>query len=253
MDPSEHPQRDRPNAFEHLHAQADDAPRVYRRSPSQPSRFYRHFCVALIFVFAAGYLFANFSGLLHSAAGQVTASRSAAPALPISTNPVPPIYTRDALAAPQPLADCIKPDNIIDEAVATCRYGQYPRATQNTNAQGMVSDSYMAKYKSEQQQPPRTKRITANNVERATVWQWDGKRTYAAEWTINNNRIDGTSVCANYRRGSIEYRECRKGAKVYFREKCREWAQRRDRNGNNASQAAQERFCSASGGFNPLG
>ncbi|MCQ2992816.1 hypothetical protein NLO95_01640 [Pseudomonas syringae] len=45
---------------------------------------------------------------------------------------------------------------------------------------------------------------------------------------------------------------CRKGAKVYFREKCREWGKRRNRDGSDASQAVQERFCSAGDGFNPL-
>ncbi|MDH4609833.1 hypothetical protein E8F12_14910 [Pseudomonas sp. BN102] len=35
-----------------------------------------------------------------------------------------------------------------------------------------------------------------------------------------NNRIDGASVCANHKRGSIDYRECRKGAKQFFKEKC---------------------------------
>ncbi len=254
MEPSESQSRDKYHPFEHLSAPADDAPKAYRRHPSRPSRLYRRLFVPLIFIAAAGYLLMHFSDRLQSVIQQVTAHRNPPPALPASSNPVPPMYTRDALASPKPLADCIKPDNIIDEAVATCRYGQFPRATEDTKAQGMVSASYMAKYKSEQQHPPaRTKRVTAFNIERATVWQWDGKRTYAAEWAINSNRIDGSSVCANYRRGSIEYRECRKGAKVYFREKCREWGKRRDRDGSDASQTVQERFCAAGEGFNPLG
>lgn len=252
MDPSESHSRGKLNPFEHLHAQADDAPRAYRRHPSSLSRTRRRIFVPLVVVFAAGYLLVHFSDLLTRTVSQVTAHHNPVPTLPVSSNPVPPIYTQDALIESKPLADCIKPDNIIDEAVATCRYGQFPRATENPDARGMVSASYMAKYKNDQQQPARTKRVTAFNIERATVWQWDGKRTYAAEWAINNNRIDGTSVCANYRRGSIEHRECRKGAKVYFREKCREWGKRRDRDGSDASQAVQERFCSAGDGFNPL-
>lgn len=235
--------------FDTLRADAEDAPYSHRGRANP----YRRFLAPLIFILAAGYLISQFSDLLYSAARQVTAPRNPAPLLAPNSVPVPPIYTRDALIdAPKPLAECIKPDNIIDEAVATCRYGQFPRAIVDSNAQGMVSTSYMAKYKAEQQ-PARTKRLTAANVERATVWQWDGKRTYAAEWTVNNNRIDGSSVCANYRRGSIEFRECRKGAKVYFREKCREWGKRRDKDGSEASQATQERFCSAGDGFNPLG
>lgn len=253
MDPSESQSRDKYHSFEHLSAPVEDAPLAYGRYPSKSSRLYRRLFVPLFFIIAAGYLLMPFSERLHSVVHQVTAHRNPAPALPTSSNPVPPIYTREALVAPKPLADCIKPDNIIDEAVATCRYGQFPRAAQAPDAQGMVSDSYMAKYKNEQSPPARTKRLTAYNIERATVWQWDGKRTYAAEWAINSNRIDGTSVCANYRRGSIEYRECRKGAKVYFREKCREWGKRRDKDGSDASQAIEERFCSAGESFNPLG
>ena len=258
MDPSERPLKAKLNRFETLSAHSEDAPYALRRYPSKPSRLYRRILVPLVFIVAAGYLVAHFSGLLNSAAPQVTAPRNPEPALPVSANPVPPIYTRDALVnGPKPLAECIKPDNIIDEAVATCRYGQFPRATENPNPRGMVSASYMAKYKAEQQQPARSKRIIAYNVERATVWQWDGKRTYVAEWTINNNRIDGSTVCTNYRRGSIEYRECRKGAKVYFREKCREEGQLRSRkagsNNSNNSEAVEQRFCSAGEGFNPLG
>jgi hypothetical protein len=149
------------------------------------------------------------------------------------------------------LADCIKPDNIIDEAVATCRYGQYPRAAQNEVRQGMVSASYLAKYKADQL-PARTRRVIAKNIERDTVWQWDGKRTYVAEWAVIDNRIEDSSVCANYRRGSIEYRECRKGAKVYFREKCREWSTRAGKDRSDSSKAIEQRFCSTGDGFNPL-
>jgi hypothetical protein len=252
MDPSERQPRDSLNPFKPLHVYADDALQARRRHPTRTSRTHRRIGATLIFIVAGGYLLIHFSDLLYSAARQVTTPHAPAARLSAKSVPVPPIYTRDALIAPKPLAECIKPDNIIDEAVATCRYGQFPRAVEVPNAQGMVSESYMAKYKSEPLSP-RTKRVTAYNVERATVWQWDGKRTYAAEWTINHNRIDDSSVCANYRRGSIEYRECRKGAKVYFREKCREWGKRRAKDGSDASQAIEERFCSAGEGSNPLG
>ena len=51
-----------------------------------------------------------------------------------------------------------------------------------------------------------------------TVWKpiksWDGHTIYnRASWTFIDGRIDGGSVCSYYRRGSIEFRECRKGAK----------------------------------------
>lgn len=63
------------------------------------------------------------------------------------------------------------------------------------------------------------------------------RRTHSANWYWENgprkNRVAGTfqfvdvdgsiewgSVCRNYRTGSIEYRDCRKGAKVAFRKMC---------------------------------
>jgi len=237
------------NAYEPISAHADDE-RYVRLAP--PSPLWRTVCVLLIGIAAAACLLVNAPDTLLSAIHQLTTGQHAHATHPAISNPVPPMYTSDALIAAKPLADCIKPDNIIDEAVATCRYGQFPRASGNPNAQGMVSASYMAQYKAEQL-PARTKRITAYNVETATVWQWDGKRTYAAEWAITDNRIEGSSVCTNYRRGSIEYRECRKGAKVYFREKCREWGKRWSNDRNASSKAIEQRFCSAGEGFNPLG
>lgn len=234
---------------EPISAHADDERYV---ASVPPSHLWRNVTTLLILTAAAVYLLSNSGILLQSAVTQVTTAPHPRISKPAISNPVPPIYTSDALIAPKPLADCIKPDNIIDEAVATCRYGQFPRAGNNPDAQGMVSASYMARYKADQT-PARTKRVTAFNVETATVWQWDGKRTYAAEWAINDNRIEGSSVCANYRRGSIEYRECRKGAKVYFREKCREWGKRWNADHRDSSKAIEQRFCSAGDGFNPLG
>lgn len=45
-------------------------------------------------------------------------------------------------------------------------------------------------------------------------------------WTIVNNYIDGGSVCGNHKRGSIDYQECRKGAKQFFKDECRAWEER---------------------------
>ncbi|WP_341522123.1 hypothetical protein AABC73_01285 [Pseudomonas sp. G.S.17] len=239
--------KDDPDSYERFSADDDGlALRARRRQPTNASNLYRNVFALLLFAAVSAYLFNR-----HISVPQLIPQARIAPRPSAVSNPVPPIYTADALLAPKPLAECIKPDNIIDEAVATCRYGQFPRASQNEVAQGMVSASYLARFKAEQQ-PARTKRVIAQNVERDTVWQWDGKRTYAAEWTIINERIDGTSVCANYRRGSIEHRECRKGVKVYFREKCREWSARASKDGADFSLAIKQRFCSAADSFNPL-
>ncbi|RMT81860.1 hypothetical protein ALP40_04797 [Pseudomonas viridiflava] len=100
----------------------------------------------------------------------------------------------------------------------------------------------LSQYKAHQQsQQPRL--ATAQFVESAVVWQWDRKRTYIAEWSVAGNQIDDTSVCRNWRRGSIEYRECRKGAKVYFKEQCKRLPE----------SGARQRYCSKASGFSPLG
>lgn len=251
MEPSGHRDKDSLQSYEQVSVDADDVRSARYRNSDRPSPVYRYSFALLTVIAAVGYVLFNSSELLRSAVNQVTAPRKPLPIQSASSNPVPPIYTADALIAPRPLADCIKPDNIIDEAVATCRYGHFPRAVHNPSAQGMVSASYMATYQAGQQ-PARSKRVTTENVEKATVWQWDGKRTYAAQWLISENRIDGSSVCANYRRGSIDYRECRKGAKIYFREKCREWGKRRSSNQTDTNKMVEQRFCSAGEGFNPL-
>jgi hypothetical protein len=238
--------KDDPDSYERFSADDDLTPRARRRRPTNASNLLRNVFALLLFATVSGYLFSR-----HIPVPQLIPQARITPGTSAVSSPVPPIYTADALLSPKPLAECIKPDNIIDEAVATCRYGQFPRTSQKEVAQGMVSASYLASYKAEQQ-PARTKRVIAQNVERDTVWQWDGKRTYAAEWTVINDRIDGTSVCANYRRGSIEHRECRKGTKVYFREKCREWSARASKDRADFSLAIKQRFCSAADGFNPL-
>lgn len=239
--------KDDPDSYERFSADDDGlAPRARRRRPTNASNLFRNVFALLLFATVSGYLFSR-----HIPVPQLIPQARIAPGPSAISSPVPPIYTTDALLPPKSLAECIKPDNIIDEAVATCRYGHFPHTSQNDVAQGMISASYLSRFKAEQT-PARTKRVIAQNVERDTVWQWDGKRTYAAEWTVINDRIEGTSVCANYRRGSIEYRECRKGAKVYFREKCREWSARASKDHADFSQAIKQRFCSAGDNFNPL-
>jgi len=56
-------------------------------------------------------------------------------------------------------------------------------------------------------------------------WSWENghnKQRVSGqfEWTVENGRIDYNSVCQNYKRGSLIYRDCRKGAKVAFKKMC---------------------------------
>ncbi|GFM66472.1 hypothetical protein Q1J52_14590 [Pseudomonas lijiangensis] len=235
------------NSYEHFSADEEDAAHYVRRHSSNFSTFYRNLLALLIFMALSSYGVLYYSGVLR-----LIANNSASPPIHKVTQTTVSPAPAQTSQRPQPLADCIGPDNVIDEAVATCRFGQFPRATQNHEAQGMVSDRFMAQYMADQQ-APQAGRASVESVEWATVNQWDKKRTYRAVWSITDNRIEGSSVCTNWPRGSIEYRECRKGAKVYFREQCKSWSRQWDRSHAGSSKAAQQRYCSAGEGFNPLG
>ncbi|KJU76585.1 hypothetical protein N619_28575 [Ectopseudomonas oleovorans] len=68
-----------------------------------------------------------------------------------------------------------------------------------------------------------------------------GLKTYKTRkpftWMTENDQIIFSTVCMNERSGSLEYRECRKRAKEYFRSKC---------------SVSSDRFCQAENNFNPL-
>lgn len=100
-----------------------------------------------------------------------------------------------------------------------------------------------------------TSRVSRNNVERSGAWvdKWSGGAHYYAEWTVFNNYIDDTSVCANHKRGSIDYRECRKGAKQFFKGECRSWEGRWQSDRKPNSDWMKQRYCSAASSFNPMG
>ena len=82
---------------------------------------------------------------------------------------------------------------------------------------------------------------------------WDGGTRYLARWVVVDNRIKSTSVCENHRRGSIEYRECRKAAKQHYHEACRKWRERYAHDKAHASHRMRERYCSGANSFNPMG
>lgn len=107
------------------------------------------------------------------------------------------------------------------------------------------------------QAPQQTQQRQTRQVsrERTSKWikSWNGGTNYLAEWLSVNNYIDSTSVCANHRRGSIDYRECRKAAKQHFHEECRTWRARYDGDRKDHSDRMKTRYCSAASGFNPMG
>ena len=270
-------ERSTANGDERLSADSDDAPAWLRDHPRARStplhRFANLFGVLAVFALSF-YLLAEHSEFgdllkakIHGLAPAITQQpldqgrptpRQAANPYPIAQHvePIQPdTLSRASVPSPQPLADCIKSANLIDENVVACRYGTLPRDHRPPPSSGMVSAQYLAQYKADQANRSSTPaRPSANrDVDVTRIKSWDGGGSYLAEWHALDNRIDSSSVCLNHRRGSIDYRECRKAAKVHFREQCRAWEKRWARDSQDWSKQMEQRYCSAANGFSPMG
>jgi hypothetical protein len=144
------------------------------------------------------------------------------------------------------------------------------RILSGLNSQNSFNDNnYRPKQPTNTYTPPATQQIaaapTANqSTQRTTTrdttakWikSWNGGSNYLAEWVAVNNRIDSSSVCANHRRGSIDYRECRKAAKQHYHEECKTWRARYDndrKERNDRNDRMKQRYCSAASSFSLMG
>jgi hypothetical protein len=151
---------------------------------------------------------------------------------------------------------------------ASIEWTEEAKARAIASAQNAFSDNnYKPKQPASTYTPPATHRVAQApqqaqqrqtrqvSREHTSTWikSWDGGTNYLAEWLSVNNYIDGASVCANHRRGSIDYRECRKGAKQHFHEECRTWRARYDSDRKTSSDRMKIRYCSAASSFNPMG
>ena len=150
----------------------------------------------------------------------------------------------------QPLDDCIKDGNVIDESVLNCRFGDIPRHTQTAPAKGMVSHAYLADFKSgaSRKEESRSRPYTVVTM---SIREWDGSDRYRAQWRQYENRIDQDSVCENFTSRSVERRECRKSAQGHFKDLCREWTKRAARDRDEKSTEAEQRYCEVSSSFSP--
>lgn len=85
-------------------------------------------------------------------------------------------------------------------------------------------------------------RVQHKPVLQTGYWTWTGadkKRiSRKIQWQTVNGWIQYHTVCQNERRGSIEYRDCRKAAKEYFVHRCR--------------TEKRKAFCAAENNYNPL-
>ncbi|MDO8698608.1 MAG: hypothetical protein Q7J74_16060 [Pseudomonas sp.] len=274
----QHQDWERDSQQQPLRANRDDALSVndWLRQQQRPKRsaFWRFANVlGVLGVLAlAVYLLAEHNGfnqLLHSQTqgllNPTATTNAAAPNMPISApaapipqqleTPIPNNLTSTPMPSSQALADCIKPGNVIDSSVVHCRYGELLRAAESAPSQGMVSAEYLAQYQADKANGSSTAggQSGGNELTQESIRAWDGSRYYSAQWQSIDNRIDSRSVCSNHRRGSIDYRGCRKAAKVYFREQCRAWDLSWERNREEHSKQMEQRYCSAANGFSPMG
>lgn len=113
----------------------------------------------------------------------------------------------------------------------------------------------MERLRNEREKRTSNSNSARNSYEQDAQWvrKWSGGGQYLAAWKVFNNRIDGASVCANHKRGSIDYRECRKGAKQFFKEQCRAWELRWESDREAWSKKMEQRYCSSGNGFSPMG
>ena len=185
----------------------------------------------------------------------VVAQAAPAPAasMPIKLEPYagPNVVRHEQPVEVQPLDTCLKDGNVIDENVLNCRFGQLPRPAQKVAPQGMVSPGYMADFKSDQTRSKPVRAAPQAEVSRIAIREWDGRNRYEARWSSIDNRIDGSTVCANFPPDSVERRECRKAAKVYFKEACSDWGIRGRRDHDDASKRMEQRYCEAMNSFQP--
>jgi hypothetical protein len=152
-------------------------------------------------------------------------------------------------ASVQPLDECMKNGNVIDENVLNCRFGQVPRAAEREPAKGMVSSSYMANYKSDTARTHTERPNKAYSVTSVSFRAIDSRSRYHADFRVFNNRIENNSVCMNFTKGSVENRECRRAAVVFFKESCQEWTRRAAKDRDEQSKLTQERYCEANRTF----
>jgi hypothetical protein len=76
--------------------------------------------------------------------------------------------------------------------------------------------------------PSSTQTRSVSRETHLSNWSWENGHNKQRvggqfQWTVVNDQIDFSSVCQNYKRGSLVYRDCRKGAKVAFKQICSQY------------------------------
>lgn len=206
------------------------------------TRSYGRLAVYLAVLGIIAYLLAT---QLHTRKPTVNSLIETPSATDVSSEPVA------VTVAPAQVPSPVAPEPVL--GVASTSPSPSPHASQAPAPQGMVSANYLADFKSDSQHsntPQRKSRVT---VVTASIREWDGRNRYRAQWRLFNNRIEDNSVCFNFPSASIEHRECRKAAQVFFKEECQEWTKRWNNDREEQSKSTEQRYCEAAQSFNPAG
>src|SRR3990167_6695171 len=178
----------------------------------------------------------------------------------------PPAYSELAAPIRLPSLSLEPAQPQLPASKAEIEWGERMQGDEAERAKNSFNDNnYRPKQLANTYAPPATQIASAPTVserkqrqvskEKTAIWikSWNGGTRYLAEWVSVNNYIDGGSVCVNHRKGSIDYRECRKAAKQHYHEECRAWRARYDNDRQDHSERMRQRYCSASSSFSPMG
>ena len=69
--------------------------------------------------------------------------------------------------------------------------------------------------------------------------------TPVVKWYYTDWIIDNSSVCYNYTKNTVDWRECRRYASLYFREQCGVYSRSSDLD-------RRKMFCTAASSYSPL-
>lgn len=183
-------------------------------------------------------------GVLVSAGALLLGSNSYRTLQPAQPGPITP--AAEKLPAPQELPAPINPVAVSTETPAVlaapahvepARPRQNSFNAQNTQPRGAIN-IIPATRPEPRPRPARTETAEqAPSIRHQSYWRWE-RQSGNFLWVEKGDNIDWASVCSNYQRGSLIYRDCRKAARVTFADLCRR---------NTRSPA-----CAAASQYNPL-
>lgn len=224
-----------------MHADPHDAPR--HPQPTRRSQLWR-------------WSFALLAGLSLSLAVLYLIALQL-PSPPVPAPPLARIPPAQPAQAAAPLAAPTRPSQTSTASARQTDFNDHnyvPRPADNIISSREIRQS-SAYRQITQARAPTQQTVRQQSVTHETAWvrQWSGHARYLAEWAVHNNRVDYASVCTNHRRGSIDYRECRKAVKQHFKRICQQSRERYAQSADAEALAREQRYCSAANGFSPMG